>query len=51
MIRLEGTPDYKVSTRKKWVVLHIGADRYLLTPTEATDLADGLVDHAERVQQ
>lgn len=48
MIRLEGTPDYKVSTRKKWVVLHIGADRYLLTPTEALHLADMVVDHAER---
>ena len=50
MIRLEGTPDYKVSTRKKWVVLHSGADRYLLTPTGGTDLADGLVDNGERVQ-
>ena len=50
MIRLEGTPEFDVSTRRRWTVLTIGADRYLLTPNEATDLADRLVDHAERVQ-
>lgn len=48
MIRLEATPEFKVSTRRRWVVLTLGADRYLLTPDEAVHLADTLVDHSER---
>lgn len=48
MIRLESIPQFKVHARRQWVVLTIGIDRYLLTPTEALQLADMVVDHAER---
>ena len=48
MIRLESIPQFKVHARRQWVVLTIGIDRYLLTPTEALQLADMVVDNAER---
>jgi len=51
MIRLESIPQFKVHARRQWVVLTIGIDRYLLTPTEALSLADLLVDTTERTQQ
>ena len=49
MIRLESVPQFKVHARRQWVVLTIGTDRYLLTPTEALQLADMVVDHAEEL--
>lgn len=48
MIRLESVPQFKVHARKQWVVLTIGADRYLLRPDEALELADMLVDNTEK---
>ncbi|EFV91662.1 hypothetical protein ES5_09837 [Dietzia cinnamea P4] len=51
MIRLEGTPEFDVSTRRRWTVLTIGHDRFLLTDAEALHLADLLVDATERTTQ
>lgn len=48
MIRLEAMPEFGVHRRRHWVVLTIGADRYLLDASEAVGLADLLVDHAEQ---
>lgn len=48
MIRLESMPQFGVHRRRHWVVLTIGADRYLLDASEAVGLADRLVDNAEQ---
>ena len=50
MIRMESVSKHEVHRRTNWVVLTIGADRYLLTQDEAINLADLLVDHAERTE-
>lgn len=50
MIRLESVTKFQVHARKRWVVLTVGADTYLLTPAEALQLADMLVDHTEGIQ-
>lgn len=47
MIRLERNLKHSVHRRAKWVVMTIGFDRHLLTPAEAVDLANKLVDSAE----
>ena len=48
MIRLESMPEFGVHRRRHWVVLVLGADRFLLDASEAVQLADLLVDHAEQ---
>lgn len=48
MIRLEAMPQFGVHRRRHWVVLTVGADRFLLDASEAVKLADLLVDGAEQ---
>lgn len=48
MIRMESVSKHEVHRRTNWVVLTIGADRYLLTPTEAVAVANQLVDATEQ---
>lgn len=50
MIRLEANTTFRVRSRKNWVVLDVGGITYLLTPTEALELADMLVDQTERTR-
>ena len=47
MIRLERNLEHRVHRRQNWVVMTIGFDRHLLTPAEALDLANRLVDATE----
>lgn len=48
MIRLETTAGFEVSRRRRWVVLAIGQDKYLIDPSEAVDLSNALVDATEQ---
>lgn len=49
MIKLETTATHEVARRKRWVVLTVGGDRYLIDPAEAVALANDLVDASEEV--
>ena len=48
MIKLESEAQFGVSRRRRWVVLTVGTDRYLLDPTEAVELSNLLVDASEQ---
>lgn len=48
MIRMEAESGFEVSRRRKWVVLTVGTDRFLLDPTEAVELSNLLVDATEQ---
>lgn len=48
MIRLESESGFAVSRRRRWVVLSIGSNKYLIDPSEAFELSNALVDASEK---